>query len=124
LLHSRSAEIEAEGNEDHSMAALTEASQALDRIRRLAGLLDDSTGVGEINARADALEAALNAFRLTSSLAVSLFHSVAGGTACALRLSRATEDFLTGYKRTLVERLLGFGIMSSQMTEHTSAVVI
>ena len=63
LLHLLSARIEAEFSQDHSMAALAEAAQALKRIRRLAGLLGDAIAAGEINARADALESSLNALK-------------------------------------------------------------
>jgi hypothetical protein len=69
LLYWQNAEIEAEINEDHSIAALAEASQALKRIRRLVVLLDDSSAVDEINARGDALEATLNMLKLKSSTA-------------------------------------------------------
>lgn len=67
LLRLRSAEIEGECDHDHSMAALAEAAHALKRIRRLAGLLDDAVAADEIIAKADALEATLNVFKVKSS---------------------------------------------------------
>jgi hypothetical protein len=60
FLGSRSAEIEASCDPDHSRTGRAKASQAIGTIRRLAVLLDDPTAVDEIKARADALEATLN----------------------------------------------------------------
>jgi hypothetical protein len=69
LLQGLNAEIKADCDKDRSMAALAEASKALKRVRRLAGLLDDAIAAHQINAKADALEATLNVFRLKSSSA-------------------------------------------------------
>src|ERR1700687_2760752 len=60
FLGSRSAEIEASCDPDHSRTGRAKASQAIGTIRRLAVLLDDPTAVDEIKAKADALEATLN----------------------------------------------------------------
>jgi hypothetical protein len=63
FLGSRSAEIEARRDPDHSMTGRAKASQAIGTIRRLAILLDDPIAVDEIKAKADALEATLNLFQ-------------------------------------------------------------